>query len=262
MYASIIYNFDHFDISTVLPNTRASTEAHAATGIPRSTRPEENIVQLEKAFEYINRFPWLELFFHECIATKGNTDKGWMTKMLRKETRHIAVQPIKKLNLDRNPACCYFYPVPDGEVGVEKEVDTIAFVLTAPGISFRLSRPSGTQTVTEANFSARSQISYSVSATLCYQFASQPRDEYNFEYLASTHSIRSAVTELCERYGHTYAVRLGEKKCFFDTIRAEAIVVTRLISFREFGDIFRTFDIYDLRSQLGITDLCRKEHRK
>jgi hypothetical protein len=217
-------------------------------------------MNLGTAFGYINQFPWLEPFFQECIKNQGCKDKGWMTAMLKGATRYIAIRPIGELNLNSNPAYSYHYPVPAAEVGVEKGVDMMAFCPTRPGVSFRLSKPSGPQTVTDGSISSRGAIQDSVSATFCYGFFPNCKPAYHFEYLPSTHSIRGGITMLCERYGHIHARIVNGKKCFFDTIEPEAIVVSRCISLQGFGDIFRTFDIW--AGQTSMTVLCAGTHRR
>jgi hypothetical protein len=217
-------------------------------------------VQLEKAFDYINRFPWLEQFFHECVKNRGCNDKGWMTAMLRDATRYIAVRPFAGLNLDANLACSYHYAVLDAEVGIEKKVDLMAFCPTMPGVSFRLSKRSGTQTVTEGSILSRDVLQYSASATFCYGPFPNTRKRYRFEYLPSTRSIRGSITELCENYGHVQATSVDGRKRFSDVFEPEAIIISQVIHLRSFGEIFRSFDIYEARNMMD--RLCAAKHRR
>ena len=210
----------------------------------------------------MDRFPWLEIFFHQCIESQGRPKKkGWLTGMLKLTTRYIAVRPLSELDLTSNPACTYYYAVPDAQVGVEKAIDLTAFCITSPGVSFRLSERSGAQTVNEGDVSTHDQLVYSVNTTFCYGFFPNTRKEYCFEYLPSTHSVRDGVTTLCERYGHVHARKVDKEKVFFDSLEPTAIVVSRLISLRSLGDILCTFDIYDT-SNIPMTRFCTAKHRR
>ena len=208
-------------------------------------------MQFDKAFRYMNRFPWLEAYFekvvrHECDS--GN--RGWIVAMFR-NTRYIAARPIARLDLDSTQTCMYEFPIPKPQVGAEKPVDMMAFCATSP-VMFRMSRKFGKQTVEDCSVATEDRLTYSGSATLCFRFRTQPRDKYLFEYLPSTHSIRDAITELCAKYGHS------------DNLEPLGIVVSRLIWSGTHFEIFRTFDIYapELHRFWGVEGFCKAKHRR
>ena len=97
-------------------------------------------MDLEKAFQLMNDFSWLEEYLRTFAAGPEKKDKGWLTAWLRGRVRYIAPRPIEKLNLSRTYASLYWYRVPDPAVGVEKPVNLMAFCITSP-ICFKLRTP-------------------------------------------------------------------------------------------------------------------------
>lgn len=239
-----------------------------APGIPLPIWRKENLVQLGKAYEYLNQFPWFEPYLHLIIASQSErTDKGWLARMFRDTTRYIAVRPLAELTLSSNPACTYTFPVPTGTVGKQKLVDDMAFSIVSAA-SFRISPRENSRlaNAVESSISLKDKLIYSVTTTFCYRSSDRTSQSYQFEYLPSTHQIGAAVTELCEKHGHVRKRRASDGSVFrFHALTPVALIVAMMLSSRTFGTIMHTFDIYGAMpehqpSTFDITNFCRIPH--
>ncbi len=219
-------------------------------------------MQLEKAYAYLDQFPWLAKYFEKLLQPTG---MGTLAHVLRNTTRYIAVRPIENLDLASTQTFHYNFRVPKPQIGAEKPVDLMAFCITSPMV-FQLSKPIGKQEVREvenASVATESVLTYSGDATLCYRFQRHPPSDYHFEYLPSTHSIRDAITAHCEKYGHV--TRPEGWKNDTDIIEPQAIVVSRMLWSETHFEIFRTFDIYapaSHQSWHGMKRFCGSKKHK
>jgi hypothetical protein len=209
-------------------------------------------MQLSKAYEYINKFNWLQPYFEETVQHPPN-EQGWMVDMLRNHTRYIAVRPIGTLDLNSTETVQYNYVAPKPMAGVRTPIDDLAFCITSP-VFVKLTNPDGRPQMTEkgTDHAIKDLITYSSAAIFCYRFWNTQPKTPHFEYLPSTHSIAESITGLCARFGHTHIRKVLEENHRFDTLQPLAIVVSRQISMWKIGTIFRTFDIYDTPS----TSMC------
>jgi hypothetical protein len=210
-------------------------------------------MHLDKAYGYIEQFPWLESYFEKVQdATHGS-----LVRMLRDITRYIAVRPIESLDLDTTETCNYAISIPKPQVGAKKPVDAMAFHLTSPRV-VRFDGPEGK--TEECSVATEDYLQYSGAATLCFDFWTHPA-KYLFEYLPSTHSMRDAITATCERYGHLH--RPEGYSFDVDLLRPKAIVVSRLIYSSTHAEILRRFDIYAAPhpDMWGMSHLCKGKHK-
>jgi len=218
-------------------------------------------MQLEKAFEYIDRFPWLQQYF-EKIAFNPVRGKGDLPHKLRDLTRWIAVKPIESLDLNTTQTFHYDFRAPSPQIGVEKPVDLMAFSITSPAV-VKLDKPWGEQKiqkVKEVSFDREDTFTYSGSATFCWHFLEHADNRYMFEHLTSARSIRDTITGLCGSYGH-------------QTLQPQAVIVSRMFaSERRYHEILYSFDIYAPPPQMclpnrpcqhwGMKQFCRSRRHK
>lgn len=225
-------------------------------------------MKLKKAFGYMNRFPWLEMFFREHIGPPAGSqnDAGWLAALLHNRTQDITVQPLQDLDFTSNPTCHYTFRIPKAEIGVKKSVDMLAFCITSPS-TFRLSEKSGEQMVMPDSIAIDHLMTYSVTITFCYRFSAHPRyNVHRFAYLPSTHSIAETITALCAKHGHTTPIGDLGKPFMANVLEPTAFVVEKQICSSTLGSIFRTFEIYDANRHsnpvgVDITDFCLVKHR-